>query len=120
MPLNFSTNSGTLFYGSPYYFVISIIISLLLATNFVISSGVSCLCVITAKSYNCSHTSLVKSPSLFASTYCTSLLFKFNTSVSCPPNIDESIPYILYIFIISCIRRLSSVTVIIEETLSFF
>ena len=38
MPLNFSTNSGTLFYGSPYYFVISIIISLLLATNFVISS----------------------------------------------------------------------------------
>ena len=51
--------------------------------------------------------------------YLTRALLAFNTNVSPePPNIAGSIPDIPYIFIISCIRRLSSETVIIEETFS--
>ena len=44
----------------------------------------------------------------------------FSTRVSEEPNMSGSMPYILYIFIISCIRRLSSESVIIEETEAFF
>jgi len=48
--------------------------------------------------------------------YLTRLLFELRTRVSpAPPNIEGSIPAIPYIFIMSCIRRLSSDKVIIEE-----
>ena len=53
--------------------------------------------------------------------YLTSVLFALSTSVRLGPNIEGSIPIpiIPYIFIISCIRRLSSESVTIDEILSF-
>ena len=64
---------------------------------------------------------VVFSPSLCSAIYLTSSLLALSTSVwLLAPNIDGSMPYILYIFIISCIRLSCSDRVIIDEIEAFF
>ena len=74
----------------------------------------------TARSYSCSQMIGVFSASPCSNRYCTSWLLAFKVRDSAPPNMAGSMPAMPYIFIMSCIRRLSSDKVMTADMSSFF